>query len=194
MQDISDENLMLLFKEGNAYAFDLLFERHRGPVFNFLYRMLGGDRGSAEDLLQEVFMKVIRGKEFYEPKAKFSTWLFTIARNHCLNLIKSRQYGWTKGTLSVDMGDREATEQWASHGAADVERRETLQLLEQAIGALPHKYREAFILRAVDGFAYQEIATILGLNAATARTHVHRATLMLKDRIGRRLKEEDKLP
>ncbi len=70
MREIPDQELMIMFKDGDAVAFDTLFDKYRVPVFNFIYRMLNREKESAEDLLQEIFMKVVDGKDFYEPKAK----------------------------------------------------------------------------------------------------------------------------
>lgn len=87
MKADAPKDLVRQFQLGNTHAFKLLFEQYRVPIFNFVYRMLNGDRESAEDLLSEIFMKLHNAREFYEPKARFSTWLFTIARNHCLNRV-----------------------------------------------------------------------------------------------------------
>lgn len=196
MREITDEQLMVMFKQGDNMAFDILFEKYRGRVYNFLYRMLGRDRESAEDLLQEIFVKVFRGKEFYEPKAKFSSWLFSIARNHCLNHIKSLRYIREEGRVSLDHLGRESSLVMddilsvQSSQEKNTERKEMLEMLENAINILPEKYREIFLLHAVEGFSHEEISQTLKINPATVRTNYHRARIMLKEKIGPMLQEE----
>jgi len=192
MREFSDQELMIMFKEGNAAAFDLLFDKYRLPVFNFIYRMLNREKESSEDLLQEIFMKVVNGKDFYEPKAKFSTWLFSIVRNHCLNFIKSRRYMQAGSTVSLDARDRETGLNFADKIPANqdnqgtIEEKETLETLEKTISILPDKYKEIFLLHAVEGFTHQEISKILKINPATVRTDYRRAKLMLRGKIDKK--------
>jgi len=190
MTEISHEELMMQFQQGNVHAFELLFEQYRVPVFNFLYRMLNRQTDAAEDLLQEVFVKVIRAKDFYEPRARFSTWLFSIARNHCLNFIKSRRYRQREETLSFNELQGESSPALLAALPADgdarreLERREILEILGAAIDSLPDAYKEAFLLHAVQGFSHEEIARILRMKPATVRIHYYRARKMLRDRTG----------
>jgi len=187
MSGIPDEELMMRFQQGSAHAFELLFEKYRCPVFTFLCRMLGQQRAAAEDLLQEVFVRVAKAKELYEPRARFSTWLFTVARNHCINFIRSRRYLQNSVSLSMDeapegpgssLADRLPG---AEDGATAVARSDLQAELEHAICALPTAYREAFLLHAVEGFSHEEAARILDLKPATVRTHFHRARGMLRE-------------
>lgn len=190
MAEIHDEELMMNFQQGNVHAFELLFEKYRVPVFNFIYRMLNCEREPAEDLLQEIFVKLHKAKDFYEPKTKFSTWLFAIARNHCLNFIKSRRYLRARHTVSLDVCDSEDIPNLlerlpAKDGSRqDIKQREIQEILEQAICALPDEYKDVFLLRAVEGFTHQEVSRILKMNPATVRTQYHRAKLMLREKIG----------
>jgi len=179
-----------MFKEGNSAAFDLLFEKFRVPVFNFIYRMLNRQKGPAEDLLQEIFVKVVQGKEFYEPEGRFSTWLFSIARNHCLNFLKSRTYKQDKITISIDIREEESglvmSDKLARHrnDGSTIEQKEFRNRFEETISTLPEKYREIFLLHAVEGLTHQEISKILKINPATIRTDYHRAKLLIKEKIG----------
>jgi RNA polymerase sigma-70 factor (ECF subfamily) len=192
MVTYSDEELMMQFQAGNAYGFELLCGRYRGPVFAFLFRMLGGDRGAAEDLLQDIFVKVSGAACLYEPRAKFSTWLFTIARNHCRNYLKSREYLKSRLTVPMD-GDAfgpEAGSGTPANRLADrtdtlreVQTREDAGILEAAIGRLPERYREVFILRAVHGIRHEEAARILDMNPATVRTNYRRACERLRTEV-----------
>jgi RNA polymerase sigma-70 factor (ECF subfamily) len=179
--DVSDEELMLRTQRGNVHAFELLFERYRSRVFGFILRMLNGQRQEAEDLMQDIFIKLFKAREMYEPRAKFATWLFTIVRNHCLNFVRSRTYLQARKTVSLEGGEAPPIERVASPesgqgraGAAEIDER-----LERAIRSLPEMYKDVFLLRAVDGFSHDETARILGLKPATVRTHFRRARLML---------------
>ena len=186
---VAHDYVIMQFQRGDAHAFGLIFEQYRVPVFNFIYRMLNGDRTSAEDLLNEVFMKLHDAREDYEPKAKFSTWLFTIARNHCLNCIKSRNYRQSRRTVSLEELAQKTTEPSAPDRLVsrsvpdDAKRADLRELLEQAIAGLPDEYKEVFILHAVEGFAHAEVAQMLKTNPATVRTHYHRARALLREQI-----------
>src|SRR6185295_5558075 len=84
MSDEADEELMVMYQKGEVRAFEVLLSRHRKPVYNFILRFVG-DRTQAEDLLQEVFLRIIKGADAYQRQAKFTTWLYTIARNICVD-------------------------------------------------------------------------------------------------------------
>ena len=187
--DMAHDYVATQFQRGDEHAFDLIFKQYRGPVFNFIYRMLNGNREVAEDLLNEIFMKLHDAREYYEPKAKLSTWLFTIARNHCINCIKSRSYRQSRRTVSLEELAHETSEQSAMDrlpelSVPDDSRRADLrELLEQAIACLPNEYKEVFVLHAVEGFAHEEVAQMLRMNPATVRTNYHRARALLREQI-----------
>ncbi len=179
------------FQAGNVCAYELLCERYRTPVFAIIYRMLGNDRGPAEDLLQDVFAKIAGAAQFYEPRAKFSTWLFAIVRNHCCNYLKSREFLQKQATVPIDAdagnnGGSPAERQVAgsSDTLREVQNREAGAILEAAIARLPAMYRAVFVLRAVQGMSHEETSKVLGLNPATVRTHYHRARELLREDVG----------
>jgi len=196
MTDISDEQLMVAFQEGNPHAFELLFEKYRIPLFNFIYRMLSARREEAEDLLQEIFLKVIRARELYEPRARFSTWLFAITRNHCLNFLRSRRYLRQEHSVSSDdcCDEFESTAAETVSGnagpAEQMEEKEFLELIECAIHRLPDSLREVFLLHSVEGFEHKEVAEILRMNPATVRTNYRRARIALRRTLAHRLRRE----
>jgi len=187
MPELGDNDLMVLFQKGNPHAFELLFAKYRGPLFSFIYRMLGSRQDAAEDLMQEVFVKIAGARDLYEPRAKFSTWLFAIARNHCINHLRSRRYLQGQATVSLDAstgtGDGPSlldTIPDQSSPAQAAECHDLESRLACCIQALPETYREVFLLRAVEGLPHQEVADILQLNAATVRTHYLRARQLLQ--------------
>ncbi len=182
MADVADEELMLQAQRGNAHAFELLFERYRARVFGFILRMLNGRRQEAEDLMQDIFVKVFKAKEMYEPRAKFSTWLFTVVRNHCVNFVRSRAYLQAQRTVPLEPSDElEAAATTRSLGTP--RQSDAGERLEQAVRSLPEMYREAFLLRAVEGLSHDETARVLGVNPATVRTQFRRARLMLVEKL-----------
>ena len=91
LHDEADEDLMVQYQQGEVRAFEILLSRHRKPVFNFILRFIG-ERETAEDLLQETFMRVIKGADAYKRQAKFTTWLYTIARNLCVDQTRRRKH------------------------------------------------------------------------------------------------------
>jgi RNA polymerase sigma-70 factor (ECF subfamily) len=184
MSDMGDEELMLQTQLGNVHAFELLFERYRVRVFSFILRMLNGQRQEAEELMQDIFIKLFKAREMYEPRAKFSTWLFAIVRNHCLNFVRSQAYLRAQRTVPLEPGgeSRAAMADPAS-GPGGSRATDLAERLELAIQGLPAMYKDVFLLRAVEGFSHDETAGMLGLNAATVRTHFRRARLMLAEKL-----------
>lgn len=189
MKADTNNDVVMRFRNGDTHAFGLIFEQYRIPVFNFIYRMLNGDRATAEDLLSEIFMKLHDAREDYEPKAKFSTWLFTIARNHCLNCINSRSYRQNQRTISLDelapptLDSPTPDRLMALCIPDDAKHADLRELLELAIAGLPVDYKEVFILHAVEGFAHEDVAQMLKMNPATVRTNYHRARALLRKTI-----------
>ena len=171
--DLSDEQLMLMFRYGNRAAFDLLFEKYRTPVYNFARRMMG-TRPGAEDLCQDVFLRMVGAAGTYEPSARFRTWLFTIARNCCVSALR-RTVPVALDSSTVVPDTREPDPPDSATYAEAVDR------LEQAMADLPTPEREVLLLRYRHGMAYQEIADVTGQPLGTVKTHIHRARLRLAE-------------
>ena len=180
MNKKTDEELMMMFKTGNSRGFEILFERYRTRLFTFIFRMLGQKRETAEDLFQEVYINVYKGKDFYEPTSRFSSWLFTIARNHCLNYLKSQKY---KESLKTGSLDSEGFPEPSVPGTADAGERDNRLMLENALSTLSETYREIVLLRAVEGFSSQEIGEMLNMNPTTVRSNYYRARMELKKKL-----------
>lgn len=183
--DLTDEELMVLFQQGDSGAFERLFERYRIPLFNFLLRLLHNQRESAEDVLQEIFVKLARARELYEPRSPLRPWLFTIARNHGLNHLRSRAAVAAQKNVSFDAlaeptsdrPGRELAGRDDTFGA--IASKDDQERLEQTIGRLPPPARDIFLLHALEGLPHEEIAQVLQMNPATVRTHYHRARAQL---------------
>ncbi len=178
----SDEQLMLAFKSGDARAFATLVQRHRGPVYNFILRFVG-HRQRAEDVLQETWLKVIRNSREWHPAARFTTWLYTVARNLCVDAARKEGFrktesldapvphedadGRTVGDLVPD--DSARTPDDAAHHAR------LRPLLSQAVQRLPMDQREVFLLREYQGLGFKEIAEITGVNENTVKSRMRYA-------------------
>jgi RNA polymerase sigma-70 factor (ECF subfamily) len=180
----SDVQLMLDVKAGDEVSFELLLHRYRTPLVHFLYRMVR-DQASAEDLAQEVFLRVYRAREQYEPSAKFTTWMFRIATNLALNAKRDGRYR----LLEVSIGERGETsgETDTGHPAsvevADAQpgieseliARDRTAMIRRAIEALPEKQRAAVLLHKYQEMDYDEIAKVLQCSESALKSLLFRA-------------------
>ena len=177
-QDMTDEELLAAYQQGDAGAFELLLRRHRAPLFTFLLRMLG-DRERAEDLAQETFLRIVKGAQAWEQRARFQTWLFTIARNLCVDQSRRDRFRRT-GSLDETGPDGEppmvdsvpSRDIDPARGAESARLRPVLQ---EALLALPVEQREVFILREQAGVPFKEIAELVGVNENTVKSRMRYA-------------------
>lgn len=187
----ADESLMLAFAAGDAAAFTRLYDRHAKRVHRFILRSLGAHHASAaDDVLQETWITVARQAPRYVPTARFSTWLFTLARSRVIDHLRRQGRGHE---LSIDAqatdADGETDHSLADCIAAD-ERHEPLRRLEHreqalafftALEALPLVQREAFLLQAEAGLSVEEIAAATGVGAETAKSRLRYARAKLRE-------------
>jgi RNA polymerase sigma-70 factor (ECF subfamily) len=182
----TDEALMEQLSAGSHEAFDLLLSRYEAPVITFCYAFMR-NREAAEDLAQEAFMRVFRNANRYQPVAKFTTWLYRIAANLCINELKK---GKLRHNLSLDESagsDPEGTkiiERIASGGASplnEVERHEAERMIGRAIDHLPEDQRTTLVMVEYHHMQYQEIAEILGVTVSAIKMRVKRARETLKE-------------
>ena len=173
-----DAKLMLAFKGGDRQAFEELFRRYTPKLLNFLARMVR-DRARAEELTQDVFIRVYNAAERYEPKARFSTYIFGIAHKLALNDL-ARAY--RKRERQLEPVDEQRRDNSAASASEQLEASQTYETLERALGELPERQRAALLLRSQEGLAYQEIADSLGASVASVKSLLHRAreTLLAK--------------
>jgi RNA polymerase sigma-70 factor (ECF subfamily) len=177
-----DDTLMRRFREGDAPAFEVLLKRHQRAVFSFIVRMVG-DRTRAEDLLQETFLRVIRGAAEWEQKAKFTTWLYTIARNICVDAMRRESFRKADSLDRVAPSDGDpdgAPVGDAMAGAAVGADRAAYNArvrpaLEQALQRLPAEQREVFVLREYSGAPFKEIAEMTGVPENTVKSRMRYA-------------------
>jgi len=178
-----DEELMERCAAGSHEAFQCLVERYRGRLINVVGRFIN-DRDRAEDIVQEVFLRAFRSRERYKRQGRFSTWIFTIAVNLAKNEIRRKVR--RRGEMSFEALEEAAGPTIAtadpSPGAEDSFGREQVRAaVTEAIAKLPVKYREAVVLRDIEGLAYEEIASILRIPGGTVRSRINRGRLMIKD-------------
>lgn len=179
-QEPNDEELLVLYQRGDASAFARLLRRHRGPLCTFLVRMLG-DREKAEDLAQEAFLRIVKGAGAWEQKARFKTWLYTIARN--LVVDQSRRDKFRRADSldapQANVEDGPALVEQLPNGGIGPERgAESARLrgvLAKALASLPEEQREVFILREQAGLAFKEIADAVGVNENTVKSRMRYA-------------------
>jgi RNA polymerase sigma-70 factor, ECF subfamily len=173
----SDVQLMLDVKAGDEASFDFLLQKYRSPLINFLHRMVR-DTATAEDLAQEVFLRVYRAREQYTPSAKFTTWLFRIATNLALNSVRDNRYARLAVPLDAPPDeDTAAMELPAPQMRIDdhmIERDRT-EFIRRAIASLPEKQRAAVLLHKYEEMEYREIAKILDCSESALKSLLFRA-------------------
>jgi RNA polymerase sigma factor (sigma-70 family) len=167
-----DEELMLAYGRGDAGAFETLYKRHRGPLYRFVLRAIK-QRSPAEELFQEVWIRVIEARTRYAPQARFTTWLYTIAHNLLVD-------HWRKKGLSLASLETEDVPIESANPARRAEGRETVARLLQAIEALPPAQREAFLLHEESGLSVAEVAAVTGTNEEAAKSRLRYAMAKLK--------------
>ena len=176
----SDVQLMLDVKAGDEQSFELLLRRYRTPLVNFLYRMVR-DSAVAEDLAQEVFLRVYRARKDYAPSAKFTTWMFRIATNLALNSVRDNRY--RQADISMDQVVTDGDDKHQAREIRDltptVEQalvaRSRSEMILRAIDALPEKQRAAVLLHKYQELDYDEIARILECSESALKSLLFRA-------------------
>ena len=180
-----DHDLVDRVLGGDREAFASLLTRHQKKVFNFMYRMVG-ERGVAEDLTQEVFLKVYEALPGFRKAAKFSTWLYRIAHNHCLNALKGRGREIAVSALTKEPANGNPVTALVDPSASPEERleqRELQAVVQEKLAELTPEHRAVLVLRDIQGLSYDEIATALELEDGTVRSRLHRARMELKERL-----------
>jgi len=183
IDDDRDETLMQAYASGAASAFDRLYARHKGPTYRYMLRHVG-NAGEADELFQDLWMRVVRARESYAPTAKFTTWLYTLAHHRLVDHWRSRGQ---VGFVSLDDEDGDAGELVdAMPGSRTAEpetraqSREIGRRLSTALAALPPVQRDAFLLQQEAGLSLAEIAVLTGAGEETVKSRLRYATAKLK--------------
>lgn len=175
-----DAQIMSQVAEGNLSAFRQLVERHQGSLLNYIFRYTG-DRAAAEDISQEVFLRVFKAAGEYRSLSSFKTWLFKIATNLCLNELRDNRI--FRNTVNIFELNESGFVSLASprHSPEkETESRELSAILMKALKSLPEKQRVALLLHKYDGFSYLEISGIIGCSVPAVESLIHRARQGLK--------------
>lgn len=183
----TDHELVTFARSGSEKAYRELLDRYQRPVFSLVYRMVR-DRELAEDLAQETFVKVFNHLESYNPKYKFSSWIFKIASNLSIDHLRKKTPKMVSldGSLNARTSD-EAESSRITIASEDenpeqlLEARELGNEIEGAIGQLRTEYRTAIVLRHIEGRPYEEIAEIMELPLGTVKTYIHRGRSELRE-------------
>lgn len=181
--EVADEQLMERYRDGDAGSFDILYHRHKGGLYRYLFRLCK-DKGVADELFQEVWSNIIRARERYQPTAKFSTFLYQVAHNRLIDHMRTApgvhlsldveedEMGSLAETLPADPVDQPE---------ARMERKRMVEELVSKIEALPALQREAFLLREEAGMSLEEIAQATGVTQETAKSRLRYAVAKLRD-------------
>lgn len=183
----SDAKLMEEVAKEDTAAFGELIRRYQSPLFNLIYRYLGNYE-EARDLTQEVFLRVYKSAKRYKPQAKFTTYLFKIARNLCLNNLRKKKRFWL---FSLDEEENNTEIQSPDSNRPDViyDKKEVGALIEKALTSLPENQRMAVVLQRFHHLSYKETAEIMGCSVSAVESLIFRAKQNLKKKLSARFSD-----
>ncbi|MEE9531374.1 MAG: RNA polymerase sigma-70 factor [Syntrophobacteria bacterium] len=176
---LTNEELMQRVQKGDLAAFEALYERFYKQLFHFIVRFVK-EQSLAEDILQETFLRIFKERKRYRKTARFSTYLFTIARNLCLDALKTWE---RKHVLSTQEDFIERAMDLSKGPSKIVENDELSQILQRAIDALPRDQREVLLLNKYSGLSYEEIAQIVESTPTAVKQKAYRAMLSLRQKL-----------
>jgi RNA polymerase sigma-70 factor, ECF subfamily len=186
-QSMTDAEIMLRVREGDDAGFNYLIEKYRKPIMNFMYRMVH-NQAVAEELAQDVFLRVYRSRETYRAEAKFTTWLYRIATNLGVNHARDTKHERSAQTIYLDQPDQETgtTPDVADSrpGAEDeMVRDERMRAIRKHVMALPERQRTAVLMHKYQGLDYKEIGAVLHLSESATKSLLFRAYQTLRERL-----------
>lgn len=179
----SDEDLIERFQKGDVYAFDLIVQRYKEQLLNFVFRFVGNQE-EAEDIVQETFLRVYRKRKAYKRIAKFSTWIYTIAGNLSRTELRRRKRRKLFSVTDMGFEDRDyeiSDEAYNPENRVDGVIQE--EIIQREINNLSPKFREVIILRDVQELSYEEISKIIKVPIGTVKSRVNRGRLKLQSRL-----------
>ncbi len=183
----SDAEIMLQVKAGDDSAFEYLVQKYRRPMMNFMFRMAHSS-AAAEDLAQEVFLRVYRSRESYEASAKFTTWLYRIATNLAVNHARDTRHERPENTVSLDEPDEDSGRTLdlpdrTPSAEETMVRRERVAAIRQRVQALPERQRIAVTMHKYQQMDYHQIADVLKLSESATKSLLFRAYETLRDQL-----------
>jgi RNA polymerase sigma-70 factor (ECF subfamily) len=184
---LTDAEVMLELRAGNMAAFDVLLAKYRKPIIHFMFRMVH-NQAVAEELAQEVFLRVYRSRETYRAEARFSTWLYRIATNLGVNHARDTRHQRLASTVYLDEPDAETgtTPDVADEtpsAEAEMLRRERMNAIRQHVMALPERQRTAVLMHKYEGLDYKQIGEVLKLSESATKSLLFRAYQTLRERL-----------
>jgi len=184
MTEEDDNILVAQFKAGAQNAFSKIMEKYNARIFSYARRYINNNE-DAQDITQDIFIKVFKALPNWEPKATFQTWLYTIARNRCIDHFRARS---RRTTYSLDDDDEQIDMPVATSLRSNPERmareREIGRYIRNALTQLSPKQRDVFILYHYEGLQIKDIAKVLGISEGTVKVHHHRAMKKLNEILG----------
>lgn len=179
----------MLARKGDQRAFAELVDLYKDKIFHLAYRMLS-NRHESEDVVQDTFLRVYKNLDRYDENQKFSTWIYRIATNLCVDRLRKRKPTYS---LDAEMNDKEGIDGYAMIPSDDRTPEtefmltETQVMIRQAIESLPAKYKTVMILRYLQELSLQEISDVLGMPITTIKTRVHRGREFMRKKLERKL-------
>jgi len=185
--DLSDAEVMLELRSGNMAAFDVLLAKYRKPIIHFMFRMVR-NQAVAEELAQEVFLRIYRSRETYRAEARFSTWLYRIATNLGVNHARDTRHERTASTIYLDEPNSETgttpdVADLTPSAEANILRRERMNAIRQHILALPERQQTAVLMHKYEGMDYKQIGEVLKLSESATKSLLFRAYQTLREKL-----------
>jgi RNA polymerase sigma-70 factor, ECF subfamily len=184
---MTDAEIMLRVRDGEDAGYDILIEKYRKPIINFMYRMVH-NQAMAEELAQETFLRVYRSRQTYRAEAKFTTWLYRIATNLAVNHARDTKYERAAQNVYLDQPDPETgTTPDVADSTVSVEeslvREERMRAIRQHVLALPERQRMAVLMHKYQGLDYKQIGEVLKLSESATKSLLFRAYQTLRERL-----------
>jgi RNA polymerase sigma-70 factor, ECF subfamily len=176
--DVSDESLMLSYASGDAAAFEVLYLRHKGPVYRYMLNLCRNE-AVAEELFQEVWMKLINARDKYQVKAKFTTYLYKLAHNQFIDHYRKQNVRIVVDQ-SVEVDDIKQDHISKDNPEKQAQTNQTINKLSELLESLPNEQREVFLLREEAGMSVPEIAQTLGINQEATKSRLRYAINKLR--------------
>jgi len=184
---LTDAEVMLELRSGNMAAFDILLAKYRKPIIHFMFRMVH-NQAVAEELAQEVFLRIYRSRETYRAEARFSTWLYRIATNLGVNHARDTRHERTASTIYLDEPDADTgttpdVADMTPSAEANLLRRERMNAIRQHVMALPERQQTAVLMHKYEGMDYKQIGEVLKLSESATKSLLFRAYQTLREKL-----------
>jgi RNA polymerase sigma-70 factor (ECF subfamily) len=185
--ELTDAEIMLELRAGNMAAFDVLLGKYRKPIIHFMFRMVH-NQAVAEELAQEVFLRVYRSRETYRAEARFSTWVYRIATNLGVNHARDTRHERTASTIYLDEPDSETgttpdVADLTPSAEANILRRERMNAIREHVLALPERQQTAVLMHKYEGMDYKQIGEVLKLSESATKSLLFRAYQTLREKL-----------